>query len=220
MTVSISCSPSDDARVFRNVFRERIMRPTQFRSRAATEFFVSCKCEIAIPTHQQLLRYALQQASLEPSVHAIHYQPGPEINCPRVSLRGVVLHRLDGRFLLHACEARPERSDDEDARLKYALKRHGLRLFERDGPDIRREPLFSNARLIWSYAGYNVSLADRLRIAIALEDGGPQSVLELEERARPSCDIFAAVCALACENLIRLNVHYAPLGLRTIVLGQ
>jgi hypothetical protein len=196
------------------------MRPTQFRHRAATTFFVSCKCDIAIPINRQLLRYALQQASLEPSVRAIHYQNGPEMECPRVSLRGVVLDRLDGRFLLQACEARPERSDDENARLAYALKRHGLCLLERDASDIRREPLFSNARTVWSYARYNVSLADRLRIAVALEEGGPQSILELEERARPYCDIFAAVCALACENLVRLHIQHAPLGLHTIVFGQ
>jgi hypothetical protein len=195
------------------------MRPTQFRHRAATTFFVSSKCQIAIPIHHALLRYALQQAALEPSVHAIHYQAGPLIECPRLSLHGVVLDRADGRFLLRTYEARPERSDDEEARLRYALKRYGLQMLERDGNDIRREPLFSNARVVWEYARYNVSLADRLGIAVALEDG-PQSILELEERARPVCDIFAAVCALACEESVRLDIDHAPLGLRTIVTGQ
>jgi hypothetical protein len=196
------------------------MRPTQFRHRDATSVFVSGKCEIAIPIHQQLLRYALQQASLEPSVHAIHYQTGPEPECPFLPSHCVVLDRLDGRFLLRACDARPNGNDDEYARLACALERYGLRLLERDASDIRREPLFSNARTVWSYARYNVSLADRLRIAVALEDGGPQSILELEERARPSCDIFAAICALACEDLVRLHIQHAPLGLSTIVFGQ
>jgi hypothetical protein len=64
-----------------------------------------------------------------------------------------------------------------------------------------------------------VSVTDRLRIGLALEDGEPQSLVELEERARPTCDVLAAVCALACEDLVRLNIDAAPLGPRTIVLG-
>jgi hypothetical protein len=196
------------------------MRPTQFRHRGAIPtFFVSCKCETAIPIHQPLLRYALQQAALEPLVRAIRYRTGPDIECPRVSLHGVVLDHADGQFLLRVYETRPKRSEDELARLAYAIERHGLHLLERDASEIRREPLFSNARVVWEYARYNVSLTDRLRIAIALEEGGRQSVVELEERARPTCDVLAAVCALACEDLVRLNIDAAPLGPRTIVLG-
>lgn len=198
------------------------MRPTQLRHRRTMpSFFVSRKCDIAIPIYQPFLRLALEQAALDPSVRAIHYRTGPEIECPcRVSLRGVVLDRADGRFLLRVCETRPVRGTDELARLTYVLARHGLRLLERGASDIRREPLFSNARVVWSYARYNVSLTDRMRIALALEDGKPQSLVELEERARPACDILAAVCALACEDLVRLNIHHAPLGSRTIVLRR
>jgi hypothetical protein len=123
-----------------------------------------------------------------------------------------------GAFLLRVCETRPERSDEEVARLTYVLERHGLRLLERDAQDVHREPLFSNARAVWSHAGRHVSLMDRLKIAVALEDG-PQPIIELEDRARPICDVVATVCALACENLVRLNIQEAPLGPRTIVLG-
>jgi hypothetical protein len=197
------------------------MRPTQLRHRVAIPtVFVSCKCETAIPIHQPLLRYALQQAALDPSVRAIRYRTGPDIECPRVSLHGVVLDRADGRFLLRVYETRPRRSEDELARLIYAIERHGLRLLERDASEIRREPLFSNSRAVWSCARYHVSLPDRLRLSLALEDGWPQSLIELEERARPTCDILAAVCALACEGLVRLNIHNTPLGPRTIVLGR
>jgi hypothetical protein len=195
------------------------MRPTQLRHRAAMPiFFVSHKCKLAIPIHQPLLRHALEQAALEPTVRAIH--TGPYIECPRVSLHGVVLDRVDGRFLLRVYETRPKRSDEELARLTYVLARYGLRLLERDALDIRREPLFSNARAVWSYARYDVSLTDRLRIGLALEEGGPQSIVELEERARPTCDIVAAVCALACADLVGLNIHQVPLGRYTIVAAR
>jgi hypothetical protein len=75
------------------------MRPTQFRHRGAIPaLFVSCKCEIAIPIHRPLLRDAVQQAALEPAVRAIQFRRSPDIECPRISLHGVVLDRVDGRF--------------------------------------------------------------------------------------------------------------------------
>jgi hypothetical protein len=196
------------------------MRPHPFRNRSALEFFTSSKCERAIPVDDPLLLQALRQATLDPGVRTIHHRAGPEIECPRVSLEGVVLDRVDGSFLLRIYETRPDRTADDAAGLEYALKRHGLHLLELDASDIRREPLFTNARLIWSYARYRVSITDRLRIALALEDGGPQSVLELEGRARATCDILAAVCALACEDLLCIDTQDEPLGLRTVVFSR
>jgi hypothetical protein len=131
----------------------------------------------------------------------------------------VVLHREDGRFLLRV-GGRPQRSPDESARLAHVIGRHGLRLLERDVLDVRHEPLFSNVREIWSHAGRHVSLVDRLQIGLALEENGPQPIAELEKRARPACDLVSAVCALACENLLRLDIETAYMGPRTLVLGS
>jgi hypothetical protein len=67
------------------------MRPSQFRHRATRPaFFVSPKCEIAIPIHQSLLRSALQQAALEPG------GPGPPLSdrsLHRVSARPAARRR-------------------------------------------------------------------------------------------------------------------------------
>jgi hypothetical protein len=181
--------------------------------------FTSPKCSVSIPIHHALLLDALQQASLASSVRSIHYRTGPQIECPRLSLAGVVLHREDGAFLLRVSETRPQRGSDESARLAHVIERHGLRLLERDGPDVRREPLFSNARAVWSRAGRPVSLTDRWKIGWALEEDGPQSIAELGQRVRPACDLVDALCALACENLLRLAIEDAHLGPRTTVLG-
>jgi hypothetical protein len=194
------------------------MRPHQFRHRAARTFFISPKCDMAISISNPLLLYALQQAALDCSVRAIHQQFGPEMECPQIS--GVVLDRPDGNFLLSVHESRPERSAEQAAGLAFVLKRHGLHLLELDAADIRREPQFSNSRMVWSYARYHVSITDRFRIALALEEGGPQSIVELEERARPTCDTLAAVCALACQDLLGLNISHDPLGSRTIVFAR
>lgn len=187
---------------------------------ARPSFFTGPKCSVSIPVHDALLLDALQQASLAFSVRSISYRTGPQLECPHVSLAGPILHREDGMFLLRVSETRPLRGSDESARLAHVIECHGLRLLERDGPDVRREPLFSNARAVWSHAGRPVSLIDRLKIGLALEEDGPQPIAELEERVRPACDLVAALCALACENLLRLNIEDAHLGPRTIVLGS
>lgn len=179
--------------------------------------FTSPKCRAAIPVRDILLRYALEQASLDSSVLAIHHRSGPEIECPPVSLSGVVLRRGDSAYLLRVHQKRPERSQEDHDSLKFVLDRHGLRLLERDAEDLYREPLFSNARTIWSHAGRRVSLMERLKISIALEDG-PKTILELENLTR-ILDVTGSICALACENLLRLDLHSQRLGPGTLVLG-
>jgi hypothetical protein len=196
------------------------MRSSQFHRRAAAPcFFTSSKCEVAIPIHNVLLRDALQQASLDSEVRAIRYRQAPDVHGTQISLTGVIIERIDGRFILAFCKTRPHRHDVELARIEGILQSKGLRLLERDPSDIRRDPLFSNTREIWSHERYYVPLNDRLKISAVLEDG-PQSILEIEERARPSCDILRALCALACENLVEISIHERPLGPNTVVSGR
>jgi len=191
--------------------RQRSTRP---------RFFASPKCKVAIPVRDSLLRDALQQASLEPAVRAIRYRTRSDIQHAEAPLTGIVLDRIDGTFLLRVWERLPRRSEEQLERLADALANSGLRLFERDALDIKREPLFSNAREVWSHERYHIPLRDRLRIAAALADEGPQTIIELEERACPGCDIFAGLCSLACENLIELDIRDMPLGSRTVVRGR
>lgn len=193
--------------------------PKARHSVARPSFFTSAKCNVAIPVHDALHLDALMQASLTPSVRTIDYRTGPQVECPPASLAGVVLHMDDGRFLLRIGD-RPQRSPEEDARLAHVLGCHGLVMLERGAADVRREPLFSNARAVWAHAGRQVSLMDRLKIGMALDEHGPQRICELERRARPGRDLLAAVCALACENLLRLDIESAALGPRTLVFGS
>jgi hypothetical protein len=196
------------------------MRTTQLTHRATRSFFfTSPKCKAAVPVRDPLLRCALQQASLDSAVRAIRYEAGLQIDCPRISLAGVVLNRVDGLFLLRVYRTRPNRTEDERARLDFALKCNGMKLLERDAIGITREPLFSNARQVWAHERDDVSLMDRLRISAALAEYGPQSIRELEARARPTRGIVAAACALACQNLLGLNIDNTPLGPLTIVVG-
>ncbi|MGY4224973.1 hypothetical protein ACVMIH_002334 [Bradyrhizobium sp. USDA 4503] len=185
--------------------------------KATSTVFSAPKCKVAIPVDSVLQRDALLQASLDPSVRTIHYRKTPNLYGAPPTVRGVVLQRFDGDYLLIVCQTRPGRTEEEHTRLAEMLGSDGLRLLERDALDIRHEPLFSNARAVWHYQRFVVSVHNRLKIAAALAEDGPQSVLELEERARPTCDIVGAVCALACEALVELDLREIPLGPRTIV---
>lgn len=196
------------------------MHGNQFLRKAASTFFSAPKCKVAIPVDTILLRDALLQASLDPSVRAIHYRKAPNPHGTPSTLKSVVLERIDGDFLLAIRETRLRRTEEELARLADMLASDGLRLLERDALDVRREPLFSNARAVWYNERFPVSVHNRLKIAAVLSEDGPQSILELEERARPTCDVIAAVCALACEALLELDLREIPLGPRTVVRAR
>ncbi|WP_407116137.1 hypothetical protein [Bradyrhizobium sp. LMG 9283] len=195
------------------------MRPSQFHHRTAgPALFVSPKCRAAIRIFNPLLRYALQQASLEPDVLAI--RKSSDLLGPQIPLKGVVIERVDAMFFLTVCENRPSRSNTELSQLIRALAANGLRLLERDASDIKAEPLFSNAREVWSHQRYSVTIRDRLKIAAVLHEEGPQTIIELEERVRPACDLLNGICALACEDRVVLNIEDVPLGPNTIVVGR
>jgi hypothetical protein len=189
-----------------------------FRRRATVQLFsASIKCQVAIPVRDVLMRYALQEASLDPSVKRIRYKTGPDIECPRVSLTGVILDCVDGSFLLKVSERRPKRNAEELACLSHVLKSYGLQLRERDAFDIKREPVFSNARAVWEHEGRPVPIEERLEIGYALLEYGPQSISQLEKHVKPTFNVLAAVCALACEGLVNLNIEDTRLGRGTIV---
>lgn len=195
------------------------MQGNQLLRKAASTTFSSPKCKVAIPIDNVLQRDALLEASLDAQVRALHYRKAPNLYGTPPTLMSVVLQRIDGDFLLAVCERRPQRSAADYERLSEVLASEGLRLLERDADDIRREPIYSNVREVWSNARFHVSIRDRLKIGAALAEDGPQTILEIEERARPCCDIIAAVCALACEGLLEIDIREAPLGPRSVVRG-
>jgi hypothetical protein len=196
------------------------MRATQFiRRPASSTFFTSPKCRTAVPVDNPLTRFTLQQASLDTAVRSIRYEAGLKIECPPISLAGIVLDRVDGTFLLRVHQTKPWRSAEERARLDYALRCNGLRLLEREAREIKAEPLFTNARQVWAHEREDVPLLDRLRISVTLAEYGPQLIRDLEARARPDGNVVAEACALACQNLLTLNIDDRPLGPFTVVAG-
>ncbi|MFK4726064.1 hypothetical protein ABIE89_007164 [Bradyrhizobium niftali] len=189
----------------------------QFLHKANPPLFLGPKCAVAIPLETFLQRDALREASLDPAVCTINYRAAPNPYGAPPTLKGVVLGRIDGDYLLDVCRIRPHRSPAASSRLAEQLAATGLRLLERDATDIRREPIYSNVHEVWSHAHYPVPIIDRLRIGAALCESGPQTVHELRQRARPDCHLLAAVSALGCQGLLTVDVREGPLGEQTMV---
>jgi hypothetical protein len=80
-----------------------------------------------------------------------------------------------------------------------------------------REPNCTNARTVWAHANHPVPVGLRLQVLGTLTDDGAMRLGELLGRLRSDRDPAPSVMALACLNLIELNLTSAPLGPATIV---
>jgi hypothetical protein len=179
--------------------------------------FVSMKCgQAAIPVRHPLVRDALMQAALDPAVRAIEYLPAVQVS-KTTKVDAVVLDRDDGRYHLDIVEARPRQSIAQSLFVAQALLDLGLRPRVRTGEDILREPYCTNARTVWTHVHHAVPVGLRLQVLGALKDEGPMTLAELVGRVRSDRDPAPSVMALACLDLIELNLTSAPLGPATIV---
>lgn len=79
-----------------------------------------------------------------------------------------------------------------------------------------REPRCTNARTVFEYAGRPVEIGLRLQILGTLTDDGAMPLGDLLNRLRSNRDPATAVMALACADLVELDLVSAPLGPQTI----
>jgi hypothetical protein len=179
--------------------------------------FVSQKSgKLAIPVRHHLLRDALAQAALDPAVRAIEYLPAVQAS-RTTKVDAIVLDRVNGRHYLDIVEARPRQSIAQHLFVAQALLDLGLRPHARTEEDILREPHCTNVRTVWALVGHPVPVGLRLQVLGALTDDGAMALAELLSRLRCDRDPAPGVMALACLNLIELDLTSAPLGPATIV---
>jgi hypothetical protein len=186
-------------------------------ARHETQLFISVKTTTAIPTRCSLVRDALIQATLDPAVRAIEFIPSARVGKKEVALDAVVIVRDDGRFLLDVVPARPLRNVEDEGLVLLAADALGLRTWTLTECDIRREPRFENARLVWGYRMAPVGIEMRMRILTMLRDDGPMSLGYLLQQLRGPRDPGRAVMALACSDLLELDLDMGPLGPSTTV---
>lgn len=179
--------------------------------------FVGAKARGPVPVRHQLVHDALVQASFDPRVRAIKHLPSASFAGAEVALDAIVLTRDDGRFALDVAEARPLRDIDGEGLALLALQALAVSLLTVTAAEIRSEPRFSNCRLVWSYRAARVGVGLRLRILQTLQDEGPMKLGQLLSAIRSSADPSPAVMALACVDLIELELCDEPLGPATPV---
>jgi hypothetical protein len=186
-------------------------------AQGSSDLFVSAKTATPIPTRHPARRDALVQASLDPQVCAIAYVASTCLASGRVELDAVVVERADGRLLLDVVPARRIRDVGEERLAQIALAELGLKPIVLTAEDIRQEPRYANARLVWSYRDTPVSVGLRMRILQTLLDDGPMPLGELLKSIRSERDPVPAVMSLACADLLYLDLVSQPLRPATIV---
>ncbi|MCK1365178.1 hypothetical protein [Bradyrhizobium sp. 62] len=181
------------------------------------DLFVSAKTATAIPARHPALREALVQSSLDPAVRSIIYIPSTVVASEPVDLDAVILQRDDGRYLLDVVPARKIRDIEDEGLALIAFSEQGLLTLTVTAEDLRREPRYANARLVWSYNGILVPIGLRMGILQLLVDDGPMQLGRLLKGIRTDRDPTPAVLALACADLLELDLLSRPLGPATMV---
>jgi hypothetical protein len=184
------------------------------------DVFVLAKTATAIPARHPALRDALIQASLDPQVRSIAYVSSAHVASAQVELDAIVVQRDDGRYFLDVVPARKIRDLEQEGLSQIALAEFGLKALILTAEEIRREPRYANSRLVWSYNGIPVPLGLRMRILQVLVDDGPMPLGELLKSVPSDRDPTPAVIALACADLLTLDLVSQPLGPRTITRSR
>jgi hypothetical protein len=186
----------------------------------STQLFISAKTCTAIPTRCAHLRDALIQASLDPVVRSIEFIAAARVGATSIDLNAIVLERDDGRYLLDVVPARPLRDVEHDGLALIALEELGLPSIVLTTADIQREPRLANSRLAWSYRLHPVGISMRMHILQVLSDDGPMMFGNLLDAVRSDRDPIPAIMALACANLIEIDLVSQPLGPATIARSR
>ena len=178
--------------------------------------FVSAKTSTAIPARHSVVRDALIQGSLDQAVRSIDYVASARVAAAQVRLDAIVFVRDDGRYVLDIVEIRPLRDIDTEGLAQIALRDLGLTPLTISRAEILREPRYSNAKLVWNHRLYPVGISLRMQILGILGEEGPMALGRLLAAIRTDRDAGAAVMALACSDLVELDLVSGPLGPATI----
>jgi hypothetical protein len=174
--------------------------------------FASAKTARVLKVASRPLLEALVQFTLDPSVRAIETARTIDIPGERVSSGEIVLLKDDGRWLLELIDGGRPRNREEEAFVHLARSRLGLPLLRVTSADLGRQPFASNCREVWGCRNTRVAVGDRVRILQALEEERTLGLIDAGREMRFARDPIAAVLALACADLVELDLVSARLG--------
>jgi len=196
------------------------MRASHVARSATSSLFISAKTTTAIPAASDLVRDSLVQATLDPSVRRINFHAQARVDAAHVDLKAVAIVRDDGRFYLDIIEARQPRDAEDEELASVALAALGLSPLTLTAEDIRRQPRFANAGLVWSHRLAPVGFSMRMAVLQILSDDGPMQLSRLLSALRGDRDPVQPVMAMVCSDLIEIDLVSRPLGPETIVRAR
>jgi hypothetical protein len=186
----------------------------------ASHVVISRKTTGAIPAHSPFARDLVVQSVLDPGVRRVEFLNQIVHDGVAVATRSIVVTRDDKRFLVDLVGSHSGRTPGQQQIVDLGLEALGIERIKVSPGAIKREPRHSNARLIWQHRGTAVSARDRSRIISYLSEHGPLVIGRLETDVDISIDMTTAVCALACDDLLEIDLDAAPLGRGTRVAIQ
>lgn len=185
-----------------------------------SEQFNSAKTTAPIPLPHPAIKEALIQLSLDASVRSIDYIPSVSVGVQEVDLDAIIVERESGRFVLDIIPARPIRDLEDEGLVLIALGELNLPTWAMTSEDLRREPRFSNSRLVWLYNRHRVPFELRMRILEVLSEHQSTQLAQLLQEVQGGSRGSRAVMALACANLIEIDLVSQPLGPTTVVQSR
>jgi hypothetical protein len=196
------------------------MRSSHAARSTIRSLFISAKTTTSIPAASDLVRDSLVQATLDRGVRRIYFHPKALVDAAHVDVDAIAIVRDDGRFYLDIVEARPRRAAKDEEAATVALAAMGLSPLTLTAEEIRRQPRFANAGLVWAHRLAPVGFSLRMAVLQALSDEGPMALSRLLSVLRGDRDPVPPVLAMACSDLIEIDLESQPLGPATIVRAR
>jgi hypothetical protein len=182
--------------------------------------FSGAKIIGTIPVLTALVGDAIIQACLDPDVTVIEHLASTTFRSVRVDVDAVIITRDGRRLALDVADARHVRNIDDDGMILLALHERGIDVCQLTEADLRKEPRYSNARIVWSHRSHRIAIGLRMQILQTLADAGALRIGDLLKSVTSDHDPVPAVMALACADQIELELDEQPLGPETVVRAR
>jgi hypothetical protein len=186
------------------------------------DIFTSAKTLCAIPARHAALRDALVLSSLDPEVRSIGFAPSAHVASQQVEISAVFVTKDgdDHLYFLDVIPARSVRTSAERKLARAALDSLGLKPLVVTAEDLRRQPRYANCLEVWSCNGLRVPVGLRVRAMQVLLDDGPMSLARLLSSLTSDRDPTRYVLAMACADLIEIDLLTEKLGPSTMLRSR
>jgi hypothetical protein len=194
------------------------MQPFTGACRPVVPLFASAKTTTGIPVLHDAVYAALLLQNFDPSVRRIDFASAPRPCAASLTFGTITLIRAEGRVILDIVDGKAAREPEPGTpAASRPVADADVPTISLTAEEIRNDARLPNARLVWSYRRTPVGIALRLQILEMLADEGPMTFSDLLGAVRTPADPAAALMALACSNLVEIELDRGPIGPSTKV---